>query len=377
MESLQPSQRIAYIDIAKGIGILLVVLGHSDLALVSPYLHQIIYSFHIPLFFFLSGIFFNPRIAPGLYLKKRFRSILQPYLFVIFLIFLASISFTNMGIDTALVRFAKSLYASTLYIWWIPLWFLPSLFVTSLFAYIIYHVFLLKTENRYLRWTVLLVILAGGVFFIDAFYPFTVTLFGKVYELYGLPYSLDIVLVSGFFYMLGAEVRRLPPDNIFDNTWVLLLAGTCLLALNAIFNQRTDLAVRIFDSFPLNTTEALLGIAFTLAVSKQIASTNTRFASILAYIGQASLFILIFHAPIQEYWGAKIYALTDMPAISILFAYIISTGISIGIYKIFLESNPRALFWFGRKSSPFRKQENVAELPGNIKEEKLQEHGEP
>ena len=44
--------RSNFIDIVKGIGIFLVVLGHQNTILT-----QEIYSFHMPLFFFLSGIF--------------------------------------------------------------------------------------------------------------------------------------------------------------------------------------------------------------------------------------------------------------------------------------------------------------------------------
>ena len=54
------SKRIEYIDIARGIGILLVVMGHNDFSLISPFLFKLIYSFHMPLFFFMSGIFFKP-----------------------------------------------------------------------------------------------------------------------------------------------------------------------------------------------------------------------------------------------------------------------------------------------------------------------------
>ena len=54
-------KRVQYIDIAKGIGILLVVLGHNDLNAYHPMLHRFIYAFHMALFFFLSGIFFNPK----------------------------------------------------------------------------------------------------------------------------------------------------------------------------------------------------------------------------------------------------------------------------------------------------------------------------
>lgn len=50
-------QRNQRIDVIRGMAIMLVVLGHSG---VSEPLFQWIYSFHMPLFFFVSGIFFKP-----------------------------------------------------------------------------------------------------------------------------------------------------------------------------------------------------------------------------------------------------------------------------------------------------------------------------
>lgn len=52
---LVENNRIAYIDIAKGIGILFVMLGHCLYSEVSP-IRLLIYSFHMPLFFVLSGM---------------------------------------------------------------------------------------------------------------------------------------------------------------------------------------------------------------------------------------------------------------------------------------------------------------------------------
>ena len=60
------------IDIAKGLGISLVVLGHlidyfkADLPGVYPY----VYLFHVPLFFFLSGLFFKEDEGFGDCIKK-------------------------------------------------------------------------------------------------------------------------------------------------------------------------------------------------------------------------------------------------------------------------------------------------------------------
>ena len=77
------------------------------------------------------------------------------------------------------------------------------------------------------------------------------------------------------------------------------------ILLTLLFEQNLDFNIRLFESFPINTAEAILGILFTLAISKQIELRSTRLTSVLKYIGQASLFILIFHVPIQEFWAQK------------------------------------------------------------------------
>jgi fucose 4-O-acetylase-like acetyltransferase len=370
------SDRVEYIDIARGIGILLVALAHADVSLFSPYLHRLIYSFHMPLFFFLSGYFFNLETPFWLMLKKRFNTVLKPYLVTILLIYIVSLSFTNIRFVTVFGRIAKSLYATGYYIDWVQLWFLPSLFVTSVFAYLFYRVVLIRINNRYLRWLILLAVLATAIYFLDMFYPFSLSLLGKQYELYGLPFSLDLVLLSGFFYILGNEIRLASSEKAFAKLWIFFGTGAALIVLTLLFDYRVDFNTRLYESFPINTIEAILGILFTLALSKQIDLRTNRLASALKYIGQASLFILIFHVPIQEFWAPKIFFVTEQQAFSILSAFVISILISLGIYRIFFEQNPIALFWFGRKSSLPGKQEATIGLPKNIEEEKTQKNGE-
>lgn len=70
-------ERDRSIDIAKGIAILLVVVGHSHC--VTGLVHQIIYSFHMPLFFIFAGWFYKERgIAASM--KKDFMRLIIPYL---------------------------------------------------------------------------------------------------------------------------------------------------------------------------------------------------------------------------------------------------------------------------------------------------------
>ena len=81
-------QRDESIDIIKGIGILLVVLGHSGCPQV---LSQVIYSFHMPLFFIASGIFFSGKYLHNKkeYAKKKIKSLYLPFVqwSVVFLLF--------------------------------------------------------------------------------------------------------------------------------------------------------------------------------------------------------------------------------------------------------------------------------------------------
>jgi fucose 4-O-acetylase-like acetyltransferase len=130
------SKRIEYLDIAKGIGILLVVLGHNDFEVISLFVQRLIYSFHMPMFFFLSGYFINPTVPFFDFFKKRFNALMKPFLFTIFLIYFTSVSFEKMGFNTAVTRIVKSLYGSGHYLDWVQLWFLPHLFAVSLYAFL-------------------------------------------------------------------------------------------------------------------------------------------------------------------------------------------------------------------------------------------------
>ena len=237
------SKRIEYLDIARGIGILLVVAGHNDLGAVSPFAHQVIYSFHIPLFFFLSGYFINTALSFFDYFKKRFHSILQPYLFTIFLIYFTSVSFEKMSFQNAIGRMIKSLYGSINYIDWGQLWFLPQLFVVSLYAFI-FITLVDRLRNRWVTWGILLATLLLSLPFLHAFYPFAFSVFGKEYQIYGLPFSLDVVFLSGFFFILGNEVRQAASEKTFDSSFLLIATGFGLIVLNIIFPYKTDVAVQ-------------------------------------------------------------------------------------------------------------------------------------
>ena len=73
----QASHRVHWIDICRGIGIILVLYGHLFVSDKNTYL---IFAFHMPLFFFISGLVFKPT-KKSLWetTTKYFKQLLIPY----------------------------------------------------------------------------------------------------------------------------------------------------------------------------------------------------------------------------------------------------------------------------------------------------------
>ena len=339
-------KRVGYVDIAKGIGIVLVVMGHNDFALISPFAHKLIYSFHMPMFFFMSGMFFKPDISFWLFVRQRFKKVLIPFFVTILFLYFTSISFTKVSILEASRRLLKALYGNGHYLDWVQLWFLPHLFIVSLFAYLFVHA-IRQTHLFRVRWAILIVLYVVGVVSIKLFSPFEFNLLGKDFSLYGLPYSLDLVLISGSFFVLAYELNQKQYASFWENPLTLFISGLILIFLVWYFPAKIDFNIRQFDSLPINTIEALLGILFILALSKQIERIGG-LSALFQYIGQASLIILIFQVPIQDYWGQKLLALTNNLPLSYWISFLIGVSAPIVINALFIRPNPILRKWFNQ-----------------------------
>lgn len=120
--------RIKFIDIAKGIGILFVVIGHCIEG--NSLLGKWIWSFHMPLFFILSGMCFSEKKYPVFlqFLKKRIKTLLLPCAYFSFIISLVA-SMTNSSV----FALKKLIYVG------LPgaLWFVLILFISEIFYYFI------------------------------------------------------------------------------------------------------------------------------------------------------------------------------------------------------------------------------------------------
>ncbi|GAB4398093.1 MAG: acyltransferase family protein [Anaerolineales bacterium] len=333
------NKRIGFIDIAKGIGILLVVLAHNDLQAYAPFLHKVIYSFHMPLFFFLSGMFFRPETPFWQLIRKRFDSLLKPYFFTLIFIYFAAVFFGNMGFPVAFSRLAKSLYANGFTLDWVAMWFLPALFTMNLVAFGFYR--LLGETPLWARLLALTAMLTIGLLTLDAFMPFSLPLFGKSLTLNGLPWSLDLALVAGFFFILGRETNTSLPEKFYASPWLLAASAALALTLLILSPATIDLNTRLWESPLINSLEALAGIAFVLALSYQLERSPAWLGNFFRYMGQISIVLLIFHNPVQSYLTPKFDAMFGVHPLNPLLAYPFAVLVPVIIAEVFIR--PSAL----------------------------------
>ena len=93
MERASRESRLNWVDTAKGLGIVLVVIGHVVGGLVSAdlmnwtptvqFVEAWIYSFHMPLFFFLSGLFLSRSVGKSSlleFMSDKVRVVAYPYI---------------------------------------------------------------------------------------------------------------------------------------------------------------------------------------------------------------------------------------------------------------------------------------------------------
>ncbi len=120
------NNRIEWIDICKGLGMILVVLGHTGLSNISQVAYDWIYSFHMPLFYLLSGLCFNNNKYKkfNLYIKRRLKTLVFPFFILNTIIFIwgyytpipnLSINKTDLLTGVSALYFVRILFISELW----------------------------------------------------------------------------------------------------------------------------------------------------------------------------------------------------------------------------------------------------------------------
>jgi fucose 4-O-acetylase-like acetyltransferase len=295
-EPSDPKNRSATVDIAKGIGIMLVVLGHNWFCVWSVDLHRIIFSFHLPLFFFLSGVFLNPGKRFSRVVADKYRSLLKPYILICAL-FICAKAVMKREIPADWIVGSLSAIGDSLPPYIGAVWFLPHLFLVSLFSWAFIRLFKIRPSQPIRATIALIVLLVAGYFSIGFFWGMRITLFHKSMVLYGLPLCMDIVIMSGFFFLAGYICRNHVVQFKF-NIPLVITAIVLFVLVHLKYRYSLDFNKRQFDHIVWSSLAAVLGIYFTLGISCLLSQRKIP-SRWLSYIGRGSIFIMIFHGVCQ------------------------------------------------------------------------------
>ena len=245
------SGHLTYIDIAKGIGIILMVVGHSS---APKNITHCIYIFHMPLFFIISGYLFNffkwSNNFKG-FINKRFDRMIIPYFGMSILVFypmwyIASMKFSQFAtheIPTPQKTFLDIFYATFVGdgMTFNPvLWFLPCLFVSEIIFFVLLT--LCKTTKMQILCSI------------------SIAIVGYLLRSFNLPWSIDIAMVVQVLLMSGYLLKK-----IDIKMWLIAISMIIFMLSNA-FNS-VDTSHRIYGNLFLYYAGGISGTILILKLS--------------------------------------------------------------------------------------------------------------
>jgi len=272
------TDRNDWVDYAKAIGIILVVYGHVARGLykagifTATYLFElidsVIYTFHMPLFFFLSGLFFYSSFAKRggkALVWNKIDTVFYPYVLWSILQGCMEVLLSGFTNGDASFRDVFSLL-------WAPraqLWFLYALFLIFLVASVIYS-FASKSHT-------LLVFALSALLYV----------FSSHWRDFLI---LKYISENLVFFVLGVVFTMYFRIEYFASAWRCL--GLALLFVLAQWIFHGYFSLRFTDRGIESLILALLSIAFVISVSSGLA---TRHYGFLTYIGSSSMAIYLMH----------------------------------------------------------------------------------
>ena len=273
------------LDILRGIGIILVMIGHLRHMIPddSP-INLVIYSFHMPLFLVISGYLFAAKsednetenVLSIQYLKRKYASIIKPYFCFALLSLIYSLPNSQYSARDMLIGILAGGGGDVSRVGNIALWFLPMFFLATIIFSCIYSIYI-YTHKYAKRWVLALLAVA-------------VSLSGYViirdYSNYVF-WSFDIALLVQIFFYVGflfyGIEKRWAHNKVFSFL-VMIISGIIWMAMIRI-NGRVDLNGRKIGNIFLYYIGGVSGTLFWYMVSKCFISYIPYVSGLLAWCG--------------------------------------------------------------------------------------------
>lgn len=296
------------ISFLQTFGIILVVLGHTERSGTSFFIRDLIYSFHMPLFVFISGYLlkFTTKekigdIKLGNFIIKKLKRLIVPY-FVI-----SSLAYVPKYL---LVKFAlrplelsiKDYILNMLYPWDNPIiffWFLPTIFLIMLLTVVLYRIF--KNQTRIILVLSLIINLVSSELLDTKFLNISGVL------------NYLIFFILGIYYL---ENEKKIEEILNKKNIIVLILTLIILMINVIIPMTNIKIIYILI--------AIIGIIFSISCSKIYLDLNLKF---LDHLKGKSFSIYLFSWFPQVFIRILCYQILNLSMI-----VVIPISLLIGIY---------------------------------------------
>lgn len=308
-------KRIDWIDVAKGLAIILMIVGHT---IPHNIIYMFIFSFHMPFFVILSGFTYKiPKNEKDI--KKRVRKyvkqLLIPYILTL-IVYTIVLVFINdkLTLFNILKQFCKNLLwgnGCDYTLFGINLkgvsaiWFLIALF----FSKLIFDIVNYKINNK-------------NIFDSIIIYCFFALLGIMIGKFIWLPQNLDLVLIFLLYLYIGIIFNKYKKDI---EKFKIIVFIICFIIWTVClgFNLNIELAIRSYPYGFLSVIESICGSYCTIELCK-ILNKNNMLKFIFINIGKISLVILCMHSieAICVQWknlSMNIYLISILRVLFVLF----------------------------------------------------------
>lgn len=297
--------RQKWIDNAKGIAMLCVIVGHVSGGLEKPWDFQFVYGFHLVIFFLLSGYTLKKKTFDREYVNDKFSKLMIPYFYTCIAIMIMDVCNSYIwNHDGSLLTITyivsrdilRSFFASGAYTAFGTIelgtrigaiWFLPAMF----FAVIMFQGLLQVIDDRRKLGLATVAIALMGV--ISARFIW-------------LPFSIQSGMMATFYIWIGYAVRE---NGILGRLkWYHYIIAQVIFLVGIFDNySNVGFVVANANDLLLSTVVGLCGCMLVYLIA-----THMEWSILLSYVGKNSLLVLCAHLFSLEVLGVYVEKGLDM-----------------------------------------------------------------
>lgn len=296
-------RRVKWVDTAKGIGIILVLLGHAPRDIMRleyswiDFGYYFIYTFHMHFFFFLSGYLFiySAKEQPGMgifaFLRRKAKGLLVPWLLISLLVYSLIILVNKISLARVMLE-GTFLEQMPLKEYWLEslsgdnpycthVWYMYTLFFVQILVFLLLKIYqrLTEREKEPLQFWIILEVISVVVY-----------LFLPV----GLPV---LVSIKGYilYYLLGAICCRAGLEKMTRFSWWMVFGPIiCIMNVIAVDMGRWNNAL---GQYAVSCLCVFFGAPIMILLMVCAARKIGEKSPLLTWLGKNSFMIYLFHQP--------------------------------------------------------------------------------